>query len=102
MTCVDEKLHGLKLAFKLLCSLSEFMFACFDWLNSENTEWEFFALFDLWSETRLIKCEGIEAPAERHHSFTMLNQRFHRADSRISLQWCQEITVHECAKIAKY
>ena len=33
MTCVDEKLYGLKLAFKLLCSLSEFMFACFDWLN---------------------------------------------------------------------
>ena len=30
------------------------------------------------------------------------NQRFHRADSRIRLQWCQEITVHECAKIAKY
>ena len=41
MTCVDEKLHGLKLAFKLLCSLLEFMFACFDWLNSENAEWEF-------------------------------------------------------------
>ena len=41
MTCVDEKLYGLKLAFELLCSLSEFMFACFDWPNSENTEWEF-------------------------------------------------------------
>ena len=24
-----------------------------------------FILFDLWSETRLIKYEGIEAPAER-------------------------------------
>ena len=24
-----------------------------------------FVLFDLWSETRLIKYEGIEAPAER-------------------------------------
>ena len=23
-----------------------------------------------------------------------------RADSRIRLQWCQEIRVHECAKIA--
>ena len=65
MTCVDEKLHGLKLAFKLLCSLSEFMFACFDWLNSENTEWEYFALFDLWSEMKLIKYKGIKAPAER-------------------------------------
>ena len=41
MTCFDEKLYGLKLAFKLLCSLSEFIFACFDSLNSENTEWEF-------------------------------------------------------------
>ena len=30
------------------------------------------------------------------------NQRFHRADSRIRLQWCQKITVHEYAKIAKY
>ena len=29
------------------------------------------------------------------------NQRFHRADSRIRLQWCQEITVHECAKICQ-
>ena len=30
------------------------------------------------------------------------NQRFHRADSRIRLQWCLEITVDECVKIAKY
>ena len=30
-----------------------------------------------------------------------INQRFHRADSRIRLQWCQEVTVHGCAKIAK-
>ena len=30
------------------------------------------------------------------------HQRFHRANSRIRLQGCQEITVHECAKIAKY
>ena len=28
------------------------------------------------------------------------NQMFHRADSRIRLQWRQEITVHECAKMA--
>ena len=41
------------------------MFACFDWLNSENTEWEFLYCFNLWSETRLIKYEGIKAPAER-------------------------------------
>ena len=27
------------------------------------------------------------------------NQRFDRADSWIHLQWCQEITVHECAKL---
>ena len=75
MTCVDEKLYSLKLAFKLLCSLSEFVFACFDWLNSENTEWEFFALFDLWSETRLIKYEGIEAPAERPPQFYNAKKR---------------------------
>ena len=41
MTCVDRKALRLKLAFRLLCLLLEFMFACFDWLNSENTEWEF-------------------------------------------------------------
>ena len=41
MTCVDGKALRFKLAFKLLRLLSEFMFACFDWLNSENTEWEF-------------------------------------------------------------
>ena len=33
-----------------------------------------------------------------------MSQKIHsqciRADSRIRLQWCQEITVHECAKIA--
>ena len=51
------------------------MFACFDWLNSENTEWEFFALFDLWSETRLIKYEGIEAPAERPPQFYNAKKR---------------------------
>ena len=28
------------------------------------------------------------------------DQRFHRADSRIHLQLCQEVTVHGCAKIA--
>ena len=30
------------------------------------------------------------------------NQKFHTADSRIRLQWCQEITFHKCANMAKY
>ena len=30
------------------------------------------------------------------------NQRVDRADSRIRLQWCQEITFHKCAKMAQY
>ena len=30
------------------------------------------------------------------------NQRFHRADSRIRFQRCQEVTVHGYANIAKY
>ena len=34
--------------------------------------------------------------------FSIQNQRFHSTDSLIRLQWCLEITVDECAKIAKY
>ena len=38
----------------------------------------------------------------KNNSAVEKNQRFHRADSRIRLQWCLEIIVDECAKIAKY
>ena len=43
--------------------------------------------------------EGREIPLGPHWG---VDQRVHRADSRIRLQWCQEITFHKCVKMAQY
>ena len=32
--------------------------------------------------------------------YDIYNESFHRADSRVRLQWCLEIAVDECAKVA--
>ena len=77
-------------------------------MNISNRKLESSHVKNLFRVMRLLEVELITYCYCQVDSLTipvleqLLNERFHRADSWIRLQWCQEITFHECAKIAKY